>query len=105
MKKKDLIKINISCKNKQLCIRYSLENLKLNITEIKKYVKDVKRPDGVMSFKLIEKIINKEDDMELKMSQNSIILSMRTLTGEIKEESTKFISLSSEGSEKPKVLN
>ena len=102
---KDLIKINISCKNKQLCVRYSLENLKLNIVEIKKYVKDLNRPDGVMSFELIEKIINKQDDMELKMSQNSIILSMRTLTGEIKEENTKFISLSSQENEKPKVLN
>ena len=102
---KDLIKINISCKNKQLCVRYSLENLKLNIAEIKKYVKDGNRPDGIMDFELIEKIINKQDDMELEMSQNSVILSIKTLTGEIKEENAKFISLSSQESGKPKTLN
>jgi hypothetical protein len=102
---KDLIKINISCKNKRLYVKYSLEDLKLNIVEIKKYVKDINRPDGIMSFELIEKIINKQDDMELEMSRNSIIVNIRTLTGEIKEESARFISLSSDESEKPKILN
>ena len=102
---KDLIKINISCKNKQLCVRYSLENLKLNIAEIKKYVKDGNRPDGIMDFELIEKIINKQDDMELDISQNSVILSIKTLTGEIKEENAKFINFSSQQSGKPKTLN
>jgi Na+/proline symporter len=102
---KDLIKININCKNKRLYFRYSLENLKLSIKEIKKYVKDVNRPDGIMSFELIEKIISKQDDMELKMSQNAIILGMSAITGEISRESAKFINLSSEVSEKPKILN
>ena len=102
---KELIKIDVSCRNKKLYFIYSLEDLKLNIKEIKQYVRDINRPDGIMSFELIEKIINKEEGMELKMSQNSIILTIGTIAGEIKEESTKFINLSSDGSDKPKVLN
>ena len=58
-----------------------------------------------MDFELIKKIINKQDDMELEMSQNSVILSIKTLTGEIKEENAKFISLSSQESGKSKTLN
>lgn len=100
-----VININVTSRNKKLYIKYTLPNLKLKIEEIKKYVQDLNRPEGIMSFELVKKIINKQDDMEIIMSTKAITLTISIVVSEVMEKNTRFIDFSSQESNNQKVLN
>ena len=82
------IKIAVSCRHNKLYIKYTLPNLRLDMRELIKYVNSSDMGEGIIDLDLINKIINKEQGIELQTNHNALTLSVLVLSKSISADTT-----------------